>query len=90
MATTASEIIDKQIANLEKEIMDNKVEIADLFLSFNKRKSTKNCDLESFISRFDDVDKMFTLIQKHETKQTQLEVLLKSKAEIDKAVVNLL
>lgn len=82
MGNQATEVIERQIAEVREKIVQNKVEIADLFIRVHNFKSIMKSDFEELMERIKEMDKMDPLIEKLEKNETKLETLLKSQAEI--------
>ncbi len=82
MGNKATEVLEKQIAEVREKIVQNKVEIADLFIRVHNFKSIMKSDFEELMERIKEMDKMDPLIEKLEKNETKLETLLKSQAEI--------
>ena len=82
MGNQATEVLERQIAEVREKIVQNKVEIADLFIRVHNFKSIMKSDFEELMERIKEMDKMDPLIEKLEKNETKLETLLKSQAEI--------
>ena len=82
MGNQATEVLERQIAEVREKIVQNKVEIADLFIRVHNFKSIMKSDFEELMERIKEMDKMDPLIEKLERNETKLETLLKSQAEI--------
>lgn len=82
MGNQATEVLERQIAEVREKIVQNKVEIADLFIRVHNFKSIMKSDFEELMERIKEMDKMGPLIEKLEKNETKLETLLKSQAEI--------
>lgn len=82
MGNQATEVLERQIAEVREKIVQNKVEIADLFIRVHNFKSIMKSDFEELMERITEMDKMGPLIEKLEKNETKLETLLKSQAEI--------
>ena len=82
MGNHATEVLERQITEVREKIVQNKVEIADLFVKVHNFKSIMKSDFEELMERITEMDKMGPLIEKLERNETKLETLLKSQAEI--------
>lgn len=82
MGNKATEVLERQIADVKEKIVQNKVEIADLFVKVHNFKSIMNSDFETLMERISEMNKMVPLLAKLERNETKLEILLKSQTEI--------
>jgi len=82
MGNKATEVLERQIADVKEKIVQNKIEIADLFVKVHNFKSIMNSDFETLMERISEMNKMVPLLAKLERNETKLEILLKSQTEI--------
>ncbi|MBQ4114178.1 MAG: hypothetical protein IKB70_05990 [Bacilli bacterium] len=82
MGNKATEVLERQIADVKEKIVQNKIEIADLFVKVHNFKSIMNTDFETLMERISEMNKMVPLLAKLERNETKLEILLKSQTEI--------
>ena len=82
MGNKATEVLERQIADVKEKIVQNKIEIADLFVKVHNFKSIMNTDFETLMERINEMNKMVPLLAKLERNETKLEILLKSQTEI--------
>ena len=82
MGNKATEVLERQIADVKEKIVQNKIEIADLFVKVHNFKSIMSSDFETLMERISEMNKMVPLLAKLERNETKLEILLKSQTEI--------
>lgn len=85
MTNNATQILEKEIAIVKDKIINNKVDIADLFVKVYSGKSMSTCNFEEFLSKLSEMDKMPPLLTKLNRNKDKLETLLESKNKIEQA-----
>lgn len=80
----AIQVLDKQIKEVEDAILNNKVDIADLFVKVHDLKPFFECDVDDFMAKMNEMDKMPPLVEKLRKNQGKLQTLVSSKAEIQR------
>ncbi len=88
MENKAVQVLDQKIYETRELIVQNKLEIADLFIKIHDAKPTLKPDFNAFSAMFTDMEKMSTVISKLTENKARLEALTKSKEEIEKAYLN--
>ena len=86
MENKATLVIKEQINKVQDEIIQDKVDIADLFLKIVHYPPKAECGLNTFLDRVQEMDKMPVLMKKLDTNKIKLEALENSKTEIEKAL----
>ncbi len=85
MENKATAVLDQRIAELQEKIIQNKVDIAELFVKIHTSKPLLNSNLDEFMSKIHQMDKMPPLIAALEKNEMQLDTLMQSKSEIEQA-----
>lgn len=85
MENKATQILDQKIYEIREAIIQNKLEIADLFIKVYNARSSLQPDFNNFSEMLTNMEKMSKLLSKLSNDETQLETLTKSKEEIEKA-----
>lgn len=85
MENKAILVLKEQINKVQDEIVQDKVDIADLYLEVVHYPPMPECGLEAFLDRVESIDKMKPLVKKLDTNKIKLEALQNSKTEIEKA-----
>ena len=80
----AIQVLNKQIKEVEDAILNNKVDIADLFVKVHYFKPFFECDVDDFMAKMNEMDKMPPLVEKLRKNQGKLQTLVSSKAEIQR------
>ena len=90
MGNNAVQVLEEQIAELQKAIEKNQCEVGGLFLKIYSRRVLSDSNVDNMMETFKQMDKMPPLIAKHEKYLTELETLQKSKAKIEEAETGIL
>ena len=80
----AIQVLNKQIKEVEDAILNNKVDIADLFVKVHDFKPFFECDVDDFMAKMNEMDKMPPLVEKLRKNQGKLQTLVSSKTEIQR------
>lgn len=84
MSNNPTEVLEEQISKVRAEITQNKISIADLFVKIHRNNSFVTLDPEPFFKTLKEMDKMPKLLDELTKNESKLEVLVNSKAEIEK------
>ena len=85
MENKAAQVLDQKIYEIRETIIQNKLEIADLFIKVYNTRSSLQPDFDNFSEMLTNMEKMSKLLSKLSSDESLLETLTKSKEEIEKA-----
>lgn len=81
----AAQVIDRQIAELQEDIIQNKIDIADLFVKIYRARPGVEPNFDEFLSTIKEMNKMSIHLDKLAKNEAKLETLKNSKTAIEKA-----
>lgn len=89
MENKATQVLGQKIYETRETIIQNKLEIADLFIKIHNAKSPMlKPDFNAFTTMVSDMEKMSKALAKLSENEARLKALTKSKEEIEKAYMD--
>ena len=87
MENKAVQVIDGQIAEINDKILNTKIAMADLILNIHFTDFKKTPTTNELFLLFDEMDKLPKLIVQYNENKSRLDLLNKTKTEIEQALL---